>query len=139
MGLSGVRIARAHLQFRPAHSLIHASKLFTEYHTFGGLPDFPFIGGAQAIEGTTVTPARVQWALTHKPLSSQTGWDSTNCGTCWELAYNGTKINVLAIDHAGSGFNIAKTAMDALTHGQAGQLGVVQATSTQVDKSVCGL
>ena len=46
---------------------------------------------------------------------------------------------MLAIDHAGSGFNIALEAMNKLTNGQAVQLGVVQATVNQVAASVCGL
>ena len=67
------------------------------------------------------------------------GWNSPNCGTCWELDYNGTSINILAIDYAQAGFNIGKTAMDTLTHGQAEQLGVVQVTSKHVANSVCGV
>ena len=67
------------------------------------------------------------------------GWNSPNCGSCWQLTYNKTTINVLAIDHAGSGFNIAKEAMNKLTDGQADELGVVQVAYSQVDGSVCGL
>ncbi|KZT11128.1 Cerato-platanin [Laetiporus sulphureus 93-53] len=87
------------------------------YTTFGSLPDFPYIGGAQAV----------------------TGWDSPNCGTCWQLTYDGNTINVLAIDVALNGFNIAEEAMNALTDNQAGFLGRITATATQVDASVCGL
>ncbi|KAI1782981.1 cerato-platanin-like secreted protein [Ganoderma leucocontextum] len=87
------------------------------FKTFGDLPDFPYIGGAQAVAG----------------------FNSPNCGSCWQLTYKNTTINVLAIDHAGSGFNIAKAAMDTLTDGQAVQVGVVQATSKEVAPSVCGL
>ncbi|KAI1099577.1 SnodProt1 [Jackrogersella minutella] len=67
------------------------------------------------------------------------GWNSPNCGTCYQLTYNGKTINLYAIDHAGSGFNIALDAMNALTNGQAVALGRVEATSTQVDPSVCGV
>ncbi|KAJ7140352.1 Cerato-platanin [Mycena filopes] len=93
------------------------------YKTFGSLPDFPFIGGAGAVEG----------------------YDSANCGTCWKLSYaddTGFKksINVLAIDHSAAGtFNIALDAMNALTDNQAVELGRVNVQATQVDKSVCGL
>lgn len=87
------------------------------FTTFGSLPKFPFIGGAQAVAG----------------------WNSPNCGTCWSLTYNGTTINVLAIDHAASGFNIAKAALDKLTNGHGVEFGVVQATATQVASSACGL
>jgi len=88
------------------------------YTTFGTLPDFPYIGGAGAVSG----------------------WGSAECGTCWELEYDGYTINVLAIDHAGTGtFNIALEAMNALTNNQATFLGRVTATATQVDASVCGV
>jgi len=87
------------------------------YTTFGSLPDFPYIGAAEAV----------------------TGWGSDMCGTCWQLAYDGNTINVLAVDHAGSGFNIALEAMNALTDNQAQFLGRITATATQVDASECGL
>ncbi|CDO71857.1 hypothetical protein BN946_scf184940.g4 [Trametes cinnabarina] len=87
------------------------------YSTLGSLPHFPNIGGAAAIAG----------------------WNSAQCGTCWKLTYNGKSINVLAIDHAQSGFNIALEAMNTLTGGQAVQLGRIDATATQVAASQCGL
>ncbi|KAJ7716419.1 Cerato-platanin [Mycena olivaceomarginata] len=93
------------------------SKGFT---TLGSLPKFPFIGAAGAVEG----------------------WNSVNCGTCWQLTYAGTKktINVTAVDHAGPGtFNIALEAMNSLTNNQAVELGRVTVTSKQVANSVCGL
>lgn len=88
----------------------------TNFTTFGQLPTFPFIGGATAIAG----------------------WNSTACGTCWTLAFNGTTITVLAIDHA-DGFNIGLNAMNNLTHGTAVQVGRVTAVATQVNGSACGL
>ncbi|KAI0700550.1 immunomodulatory protein [Cerioporus squamosus] len=87
------------------------------FSTFGSLPHFPNIGGAAAIAG----------------------WNSDSCGTCWQLTYKGKSINVLAIDHADSGFNIALTAMNTLTNGQAEALGRVDVTATQVSASSCGL
>ncbi|KAI1379141.1 Cerato-platanin [Hypoxylon crocopeplum] len=92
--------------------------LITRYNwqTQGDIPS-PYIGAADAIAG----------------------WNSPSCGTCWELSYSGKTINVLAIDHAGSGFNIALDAMNALTNGQAVALGRVEATSRQVDLSACGV
>ncbi|RPD59241.1 immunomodulatory protein [Lentinus tigrinus ALCF2SS1-7] len=87
------------------------------FSTFGSLPHFPNIGGAAAIAG----------------------WNSSSCGTCWQLTYNGKSINVLAIDHADSGFNIALRAMDTLTGGQAKALGRVDVTAKQVSASTCGL
>ncbi|EPQ57820.1 Cerato-platanin [Gloeophyllum trabeum ATCC 11539] len=85
--------------------------------TFGSLPDFPYIGGAAAVAG----------------------WNSPQCGTCWQLTYNEKTITVLAIDHAEEGFNISLEAMNALTDNQAEFLGRVDATVNQVDVSQCGL
>ncbi|KAF9464630.1 cerato-platanin-related secreted protein [Collybia nuda] len=92
------------------------------FKTFGSLPKFPHIGAASAV----------------------TGWNSPNCGTCWQVTYkNGQgvskSINVLAIDVAGAGFNIALSAMNELTGGNAVMLGRVDVTSKQVAASVCGL
>ncbi len=61
------------------------------------------------------------------------------CGTCYGITYNGNTIYVLAIDHAGDGFNLAEAAMNELTNGQAVQLGRVDAQYSQVDVSNCGL
>ncbi len=87
------------------------------FPTFGSLPTFPNIGGAAAISG----------------------FNSPQCGTCWELTYNGESINVLAIDHADVGFNISLEAMNTLTDGQAVFLGQIDASVRQVQASVCGL
>lgn len=93
--------------------------LITRYgwQTQGNIPKFPNIGGAQAIAG----------------------WNSASCGTCWKLTYKGKSINVLAIDHAAAGFNIALNAMNTLTNGQAVKLGRVDATATQIAVSNCGV
>lgn len=96
-----------------------ANGLITRYgwQTQGAVAGFPYIGAAAAVSG----------------------WNSAQCGTCWQLTYNGKTINVLAIDHAAAGFNIALDAMNALTNGQAVALGRVDATATQVAVSNCGL
>ncbi|PIL26664.1 hypothetical protein GSI_11240 [Ganoderma sinense ZZ0214-1] len=92
--------------------------LLKGFTTFNSLPSFPYIGGAGVIPG----------------------WNSDQCGTCWQLSYNGKSINVLAIDHAEAGtWNIALEAMNDLTNGQAEDLGRVDAIATLVDNSVCGL
>lgn len=83
----------------------------------GDIPRFPYIGGAVAVAG----------------------YDSPQCGTCWNLQYDGRSINVLAIDHAGAGFNIAFEAMNDLTGGFAEHYGRVDAKATQVDSSACGV
>ena len=87
------------------------------FSTFGSLPHFPNIGGAQAVGG----------------------WNSASCGSCWQLRYKGKSINVLAVDHTDAGFNIAKAAMNTLTGGHAEEFGRVDATATQVSASACGL
>jgi hypothetical protein len=83
----------------------------------GDIPDFPNIGGAYVVNG----------------------WNSTGCGTCWKLEYDGNSVNILAIDLAVEGFNIALIAMNTLTGGQAEALGRIDATSTEVDLSECGI
>ncbi|KAF8626370.1 hypothetical protein AX15_005020 [Amanita polypyramis BW_CC] len=93
------------------------------YTTFGSLPHFPNIGGAFAVADR----------------------NSPACGTCWRLTYVNPRgvsksINIIAIDHAGPDtFNIALSAMNALTDNQAVALGRVTVTANQVDASVCGL
>ena len=49
------------------------------------------------------------------------------------------RINILAVDYAASGFNIAEKAMNALTDGQAVELGHVEVYYKEVSPSVCGL
>ena len=89
------------------------------FETFGDLPSFPHIGGAQAVDD----------------------WNSSACGSCFNLTYapTGITVTVLAIDHADAGFNIALGAMNTLTNNQAVFLGRIDATAKQVDKSQCGL
>ena len=87
------------------------------YTTFGSLPSFANIGAAQAV----------------------TGWNSTACGSCWQITYGGKSINFTAIDHADDGFVLSDVSMNYLTNGQAEQLGVINAQATQVNESYCGL
>ncbi|PSR80301.1 hypothetical protein PHLCEN_2v6773 [Hermanssonia centrifuga] len=87
------------------------------FTTLGSLPNFPSVGGAAAIPG----------------------WNSTECGSCWELTFNGTTVTVLAVDHTEDGFNISEEAMNLLTGGQAVAVGRVDATVAQVNASACGL
>ncbi|TKX20020.1 hypothetical protein C1H76_7797 [Elsinoe australis] len=96
-----------------------ANGLITRYgwQTQGAIAHFPLIGGADVIAG----------------------WNSGNCGTCWQLSYNGNTVNVLAVDSSQAGFNIGLQALNALTNGQAEQLGRVDAGATQVGLDQCGL
>ena len=95
-----------------------ANGLLTKgFTTFGSLPTFPNIGAAQAIAG----------------------WNSAACGSCWKISYKGKSITVTAVDHAGDGFNLAETALNTLTKGQAVALGEISATAVEVDASECGI
>lgn len=68
-----------------------------------------------------------------------TDWNSTGCGTCWHLSYNGISIDVTAVDTAGVGFDISLDAFNFFTQGQGEAAGFVFANATQVDASLCGL
>ncbi|EIN07918.1 eliciting plant response-like protein [Punctularia strigosozonata HHB-11173 SS5] len=98
-----------------------ANGLITRYgfQTFGDIPVFPHIGGAAVVPG----------------------WNSAECGTCWQLTYAGTgkSINVLVVDHTDTGFNVAQEALDELTNGNAVAFGRIDATATQVAVTQCGL
>ena len=96
-----------------------ANGLITRYNwqTQGQITNFPLVGGSDSIPG----------------------WNSPDCGTCWQLSYDGQSVNILAIDSAAQGFNIGEQAMNALTNGQAEMLGRVEADVQQVDVSACGL
>ncbi|KAJ5973100.1 Cerato-platanin [Penicillium vulpinum] len=91
------------------------------YTDFASLPNFPNIGGAITIPG----------------------WNSPNCGKCYELHYSNGKIdktiNIIAVDAAPSGFNIGLQAMNTLTNGLAEELGRVDATYVEVEDSACGM
>ena len=87
------------------------------FPTFGSLPSFPSIGGVSAVKG----------------------WNSPECGSCWQLTYAGNTIYVTAVDTISDGFDISLAGMNLLTNGQAQQLDTVNAQATQVDESFCGL
>jgi len=86
------------------------------YTTFDSLPRFPYIGGAHDIPG----------------------WNSSLCGSCWNLDYKGKTVIIQAVDASpGQGFNIAKQAMDELTNGEGIHLGSVEVTYTRLDAGYC--
>ncbi|THU92134.1 Cerato-platanin [Dendrothele bispora CBS 962.96] len=101
-----------------------ANGLITRFgwQTIGEIPSYPNIGAVDAIAG----------------------FNSPNCGTCWQVTFtdsNGVAHteNILGIDHAGSGFNVAQQAMDELTDGNAVAFGNVDVQAVQVDASACGI
>ncbi|OAT05857.1 allergenic cerato-platanin Asp F13 [Blastomyces gilchristii SLH14081] len=85
----------------------------------GDLPIFPRVGAAFSVGG----------------------WNSPSCGKCYKLTFEetGVEIPVIAIDHAGSGFNLAKEAMDELTGGRAAELGRVDMSVTEAAPGDCGM
>ncbi|KAF2663705.1 epl1 protein [Microthyrium microscopicum] len=83
----------------------------------GNIASFPNIGAFQAVGG----------------------WNSASCGTCWQVSYGAQTLYVTAIDHAGDGAVLSKTAFNTLTGGHADEFGVVDAFITQVDNSLCRL
>ena len=92
------------------------------FSTFGSLPGFAKIGGGPAV----------------------LGYNSPNCGSCWELTWTNAQgvpksIDILLIDVASPNFNIAKAAMNELTDNQAESLGRVDVSAVQVPSSKCGL
>ena len=101
-----------------------ANGLITKgFTTYGSLPSFPNIGAVGAV----------------------TGWNSTACGSCWEVTYTNStgvkkSLNITAIDVSSPGnFNVAQAAMNTLTNNNAVQFGRVTVTSRQVPASGCGL
>ena len=87
------------------------------FPTFGSLPSFPGLGGVSAVKG----------------------WNSPECGSCWQLTFGGNSIYVTAVDTISDGFDISLAAMNLLTNGQAQQLDSIDAQATSVDESFCGL
>ena len=87
------------------------------FPTFISLPSYPFIGGVSAVKG----------------------WNSPECGSCWELTYSGTgnTIYVTAVDTISDGFDISLAAMNVLTYGQAEQLDSVNVQAQEVAATYC--
>ncbi|KAL4918249.1 Cerato-platanin-domain-containing protein [Aspergillus aurantiobrunneus] len=90
------------------------------YPTFGSLPGFPLIGGAPTIADGS----------------------SPSCGACYQVSWTDqtgatSSINVIGIDVATQGFNVATEAMDQLTGGRAIEFGRVDVTWTEVAREVC--
>lgn len=95
-----------------------ANGLLTKgYKTLGDLKNFPYVGAAQYIEG----------------------WNSTQCGSCYKLVWWSNSIYVLGVDHVTDGFVISKAALNALTGGQAVDLGSTQAAVIGVQPSYCNI
>ncbi|RAO65956.1 uncharacterized protein BHQ10_001968 [Talaromyces amestolkiae] len=85
------------------------------YNTLGQLPDFPYVGASPTIPG----------------------WDSPNCGACYNITYNTVSLYVMGIDSSTSAFVLSQAALDRLTGGQAVALGQVTAFYDSVDSSHC--
>jgi len=87
-----------------------------KYPLFDDFPDFPYLGGAFDVK-----------------------FGSPNCGKCWKLTVKktGRFIYFTAIDAAGSGFNIGKSAFIALNGGTVGS-GTLDAEAISVAGHFCG-
>ena len=85
------------------------------YSSFVSLPSYPFVGGVFAVEN----------------------WNSPECGSCWELTYEGSTIYVTAIDTNSDGFDISLAAMTVLTKGQAQQLDSISVQANEVASTYC--
>ncbi|KLO15154.1 Cerato-platanin [Schizopora paradoxa] len=83
------------------------------FTTLGGVPAFPNIGAVPAI---------------------RTG-DDPLCGTCWQLTFDGTVVNIFAVDAGRGSFHLTTEAMTALTGSST--VSSVTATFSQVAKSLC--
>jgi len=92
-----------------------ANGLASRYPKFRDIPGFPYIGGAFDVT-----------------------WGSPNCGKCWKLHNKKTNksISLIAIDAAGTGFNIAKEAFIKL--GGNVDSGTLEVEARPVPPSVCG-
>ncbi|CRG91573.1 hypothetical protein PISL3812_08623 [Talaromyces islandicus] len=67
-------------------------------------------------------------------------WNDPNCGACYALTYNHTKtVNVLAIDLAVGQFNVALSALNELTGGNAQDFGRVDVQYELVNPRECGM
>ncbi|KAF8521002.1 hypothetical protein JB92DRAFT_2827972 [Gautieria morchelliformis] len=112
--------------------------LLSRFPTFGNLPTFPNIGGAQASSRTaTRTAGRAgSWRSTARRSKVRPSSIFLFHGGG---AAHILPLSVLAVDHVVAGFNIAQEVMDTLTGGQAVVLGRIMATATQLAVSACGL
>ena len=93
--------------------------LENKWPTLGDVPNYPFVAGIPGLV-----------------------WNSTLCGTCWQLEYdaNGTKslITVIAVDEAGT-FDVAEAAFSSWLGNSGVAAGAVNATATQLSPSDCGI
>jgi hypothetical protein len=87
-----------------------------KYPQLKDFPIFPFLGG-----------------------SFDAARDTPTCGKCWKLSSkkSGESIYITAIDKAGVGFNIAKTAFIELNGGTLGA-GTLEAEAVAVPRHFCG-
>ena len=91
------------------------------YTDFASVRGFPYIGGADIVDG----------------------YNSIRCGECWKLEYHKPPVDdviyIVLVDSAENGWSVSSPAMDDLTYGQGEELGRVDAVATLVAKSNCGM
>ena len=90
------------------------------YTDFASIPSFPYVGGADVVEG----------------------YNSIRCGECWRLVYETPTVKdviYLTVIDMADGWSISAPAMDDLTYGEGEDLGRVDAVATLVRQSYCGM
>ncbi|KZV70896.1 Cerato-platanin [Peniophora sp. CONT] len=87
------------------------------FTTFSSLPSYPNIGASQYVGG----------------------WNDADCGSCWNITYQGKSTFFTAIDVATSGIVTSQTSLDKITGGHAVEYGQITASVQRVASSLCGL
>jgi hypothetical protein len=59
-------------------------------------------------------------------------WNSTQCGTCWSIKYNGKTVYVLGVDNMGKGVNLPAQVFKWLVGPKAEELGSVDGMVVQL-------
>ncbi|KZV70898.1 Epl1 protein, partial [Peniophora sp. CONT] len=114
-------VAATDVRFDPIYNtpgestdVVACSNLADQFPTFSSFPTYPSIGGAQAISG----------------------FADPDCGTCYNITFNGKSQLFTAIDVAGDGIVTSETSYSALADPATGE---INASVVQVDKSLCGM
>ncbi|KAK6437629.1 hypothetical protein LTR95_006176 [Oleoguttula sp. CCFEE 5521] len=87
------------------------------WQTQGDIPHFPYLGGWDGV-------------------GVFSGW---GCGACLAVTYDDKTVNIVVVDRIEYGLDIAETAVDELTDGQATQIGLFDAKVKVVASSACGV
>jgi hypothetical protein len=118
----------------PAASAVTVSLTFDGMYATADQPlstfSCPGLFGAERVNQLAAWPNVTATAFIERNLSP-------NCGTCWQVTYQGRSINLLAIDHAPQGFTASPFTVNWLTSGTGITNGRVDVDVTQIDPSEC--